>query len=90
MRSDAKKQEQNLARKSSLKTILAKSVESRDPKVIILAISQLDKAAKKHLIHKNKANRKKSSLMKLLNVKPMVAEPAKTKAKTKKKVSKKK
>ena len=42
------------------------SGRKKSEEAIIAAISQADRAAKKHLIHKNKASRIKSSLSKLL------------------------
>ena len=60
----------NKARKSNLKTIL-KNVDIADgaakAEAVKVAIKKVDQAASKGLIHKNKANRKKSQLAKKLN-----------------------
>ena len=60
----------NKARKSNLKTIL-KNVELADgaakAEAVKVAVKKVDQAASKGLIHKNKANRKKSQLAKKLN-----------------------
>ncbi len=50
--------------------IAAKAVTTEDTEVIVrAAISELDRAAKKGVIHKNNAARRKSRLMKQLNAK---------------------
>ena len=58
----------NKARKSNLKTVL-KNVDLVDgaqkADAVKVAIKKVDQAASKGLIHKNKANRKKSQLAKL-------------------------
>jgi small subunit ribosomal protein S20 len=51
---------------SSLEVSLRLAKKSKKEKDITSAISQTDRAAKKHIIHKNKAARIKSSLSKLL------------------------
>ena len=60
----------NKARKSNLKTIL-KNIELADgaakAEAVKVAVKKVDQAASKGLIHKNKANRKKSQLAKKLN-----------------------
>ena len=66
--------------------ILAGDEESRKA-AVAMAISRLDKAAEKGVIHKNNAARRKSRLMKALAVTPLAsasAAPAKTRAKAKK------
>lgn len=63
----------NKAKRSELKTVIRRYKEalanSSENKEVLLkqAIKKLDKAAAKNLIHKNKASRKKSQLMKALN-----------------------
>ncbi|MDD2688787.1 MAG: 30S ribosomal protein S20 [Candidatus Omnitrophica bacterium] len=72
-RADKKKHQRNLRVKQQLKKTLkklqallsAKNV-SEAKAVLVKAFSQLDKAAKKRIIHPNAANRKKSRLMKRL------------------------
>ena len=70
---DKKKHVRNVRIKQSLKKALkqfqallnSKNVEEAK-KALVAVYSQLDKAAKKKIIHPNKANRKKSRLMKRL------------------------
>ncbi len=73
-RSAARKAERNKAIRSSTRTDVAKAEKlvtgkkSEDAQVaIVQAISSLDKAARKKVIHRNTAARKKSRLMKKLN-----------------------
>lgn len=67
------KTEQNKTKRSELKTAVRRYneaiAESSDNKQELLkaAVSKLDKAASRKLIHKNTASRKKSQLMKALN-----------------------
>lgn len=64
----AKKQNNNRADKSELKTVLKKArAENADTNSVILAVKKLDKAAHKGLVHKNKAARIKSRLAKKQN-----------------------
>lgn len=65
MRVDKRRQAHNQAILSKLKTLLAKAQANREGRLIKQAVSSLDKAAQKGLIHKNKASRKKSRLMRL-------------------------
>lgn len=73
-RTAAKRHERNVAVKSSTRTFVkkARSTIAANPGEaqadIIAAISALDKAAKKGVIHKNNASRRKSRLMKAFNV----------------------
>jgi small subunit ribosomal protein S20 len=74
VRVSSTKRSANMSRRSSLKTILKKTVASisagnvSDAKTSLnLAVKQLDEAASKGLIHKNQASRRKSRLMKKLN-----------------------
>jgi len=63
----------NKSKRSELKTCIRRYYEAlaanSDNKEELLkqAIKKLDKAASKNIIHKNKASRKKSQLMKALN-----------------------
>ena len=67
------KTSQNKARRSELKTIIRNynegliSNSENKEELLKIAIKKLDKAASKKLIHKNKASRKKSQLMKAYN-----------------------
>ncbi len=73
IRSSARKRARNKPVRSALKTyvksaqmqIAAGSDES--PQAVVLAISALDKAASKGIIHKNQAARRKARLMAKLN-----------------------
>ncbi|MBP7175296.1 MAG: 30S ribosomal protein S20 [Thermoclostridium sp.] len=67
------KTEQNKAKRSELKTVVrhyneAVAANSEDKQELLkVAVSKVDKAASRKLIHKNTASRKKSQLMKALN-----------------------
>lgn len=69
VRADARKRERNRRVKSAMRTALKKArahIATRDPQAPELlrrALSQLDKAAKKGVIHKGNADRRKSRLM---------------------------
>ena len=65
MRQDASREKLNQSQRSALKTMLQKAHLTREKEFISRAISLVDRAAKKNLIHANKASRKKSALMKL-------------------------
>lgn len=72
IRSNARKNERNRMYKSQVKTQVKKAEQSifsgsPDDAAIREAISILDKAAVKGIIHKNNAARRKSRLMKKLN-----------------------
>lgn len=88
MRQDSKKTQSNLALKTGLKTVLAKAKRTGTVVDFQKAISTLDKAAKKNLIHKNKASRQKSRLAHLLkDLKPDEKAEVKPKKRTTKKVT---
>lgn len=90
-RQNAKRRSRNLVVKRAIKTdvrSLSDSVEAKDKNVIDnlkAAISEIDRAVKKGVLHKNTANRRKSSLTKLANT---VVSPTKTKASPKPKSTK--
>src|SRR6266566_6068171 len=65
LRQDIKKEFQNQKMRNSLKALIKKAKIDKSEKTITAAISITDKAAKNHIIHKNKASRIKSSLSKL-------------------------
>jgi len=76
------RQLRNQAAKSQIKTYVKKakslieSAESQKPEVIAAfskTVSVIDKAAKRGIIHKNAASRRKSRLAKRLNVSQAVA-----------------
>ena len=57
----------NKSKRSELKTLLKKAnAEGADRDAIMAAVTKIDRAATKGLIHKNKANRIKSRLSKKL------------------------
>lgn len=78
-RSSAKKREQNAKFKKQFKDTLKKAT----PETLSKVQAVIDKAAKKHIIHKNKAAHLKSKITKQLNT---TATPSKktSKSKTKK------
>ena len=86
LRSSLKKHEANLEFKKRLK----ESIKKVSSKSINTAYSVIDKAVKKNLIHKNKAARLKSSLIKKIGETPKAEKKAtgnikkNVKAKTKK------
>lgn len=74
IRQDARKTLRNRPVRSSLKTYVKSAVstialgdEETSQEVVRVAISKLDKAAQKGIIHKNQAARRKSRLAKKLN-----------------------
>ena len=68
-RSSQRKEVVNKKIKANLEIALRAAKKSKNKKTVGLAISLADRAAKKKLIHKNKAAHIKSSLSKLLAVK---------------------
>ena len=62
LKQDKKRRAQNLKGLASFKAALRTARLTPTPKNLSQAFSQLDQAAKKHLIHKNKAARLKSKL----------------------------
>lgn len=84
LRMDKKRESANKKIKSLVKLISKKAIKTPTPKSVQEAFSILDKAAKKNIIHKNKAARIKSRLSKLLGKKTKVPTKAKaTKSKKK-------
>lgn len=77
MRQDAKRTKHNKDKKSTMKTVLKKAKLNLSNESLSAAFSKIDKAAKTHLIHKNKAARIKSRLAKALNKVAAVAQPKK-------------
>jgi small subunit ribosomal protein S20 len=72
MRSNQRKHDRNQAYRSQVKTKVKKAEQAifagtPDEEAVKQAISTLDKAAVKGIIHKNNAARRKSRLMKKLN-----------------------
>ncbi len=68
-----KKNMMNASQKSQMRNVIRQfksAVETQadnTQELLVSAISSIDKAAKKNLIHKANANRKKSRLQKMLN-----------------------
>ncbi len=73
MRKAERRRVRNKSQRSALKTLIKKTRttvvagDAAAKDVLGTAIKKLDQAASKHLIHKNKAARTKSRLMKLAN-----------------------
>ncbi|MCL5411681.1 MAG: 30S ribosomal protein S20 [Patescibacteria group bacterium] len=67
MHRDEKRRAHNKSIRSMLKTLVSKAEKSLSETNAQAAISALDKAAKRNIIHRNAANRKKSVLMKKLS-----------------------
>jgi small subunit ribosomal protein S20 len=74
-RQSEKRRLRNVDTKTRLKTLVKKARTTREGAVASLAVSQLDKAASKGIIHPNKAARKKSRLAKALRAAPEAAQP---------------
>jgi len=85
-RSSKRKENINKKLVTKLEVLLRVAQKSKKEKDIIAAVSTIDRTAKKHIIHKNKAARMKSSLSRLLPRKPRVKKslPQKTKNSKKK------
>lgn len=66
VRQDEKRRRRNLKVKRKITAIIKKTRQSLSEGVLKEAISTLDRAAKKKVIHKNKAARLKSRLSKLV------------------------
>jgi len=88
VRQTEKRTAQNKDKKTRLKTIFKKAVATRDADFAKNVESELDKAAKTGVIHKNKAARKKSRLAKAL-VRAAAAPAPKAKSPAKAKSTKK-
>jgi small subunit ribosomal protein S20 len=92
LRSSAKKASFNRNTKSRLKTALDRVKAQPSVETASGAFSMIDRAIKKHLLHKNKASRLKSQLSKLISgdstdkstksAAPKAAKKTTTKAKT--------
>lgn len=70
VRKDKTRTARNRKRELALKSLLKKARLSRRAKDLHAAFSALDKAAKVHLIHPNKASRLKSRLSRGISQKP--------------------
>lgn len=67
LRVDKRRAIYNLSIKNDLKSLLKKAKQQLSVTLVKKAISALDKAAQKGIIHKNTAGRKKSTLMKKIS-----------------------
>lgn len=80
MRKAERRRVRNKSQRSTLKTLVKKvrttaaTSEGESKEALAVVIQKLDQAAAKHLIHKNKAARTKSRLMKLVNKKAAAAK----------------
>ncbi len=72
-RQSEKRRLRNVDTKTRLKTLVKKARTSGQDQAVSLAVSQLDKAAAKGIIHPNKAARKKSRLVKAVRTAPAPA-----------------
>jgi small subunit ribosomal protein S20 len=90
LRQDKKRTKRNHVQKDVLKDLIKKVKKDVTPAALQKAVSSIDKAAKKHLIHTNKANRLKSQLSKLGKTKEPVKSSAKKVSTRKKTTTKKK
>lgn len=79
LRKDRIRTKRNKNQTDILKTALKKAKKTPTQKSIREAVSMLDKAVKKKLMHKNKASRIKSKLSKLISIKSGKTGPSKTK-----------
>ncbi len=66
LRKDKKRTAQNQERKNKLKEVIKKATKNPGEKIIREAVSIVDKAIKRNILHKNKASRIKSRLAKLV------------------------
>ncbi len=76
-RQDKKRTDKNRVFKTLLRSLVKTAKTSKAAEDISAAFSSIDKAAKNHILHKNKAARMKSSLSKL-DASVVVASPKKT------------
>ena len=91
VRQTAKRRLSNLNTKTRLKTLFKKASQHGDETAGREVASELDRAAKRGIIHKNKAARKKSRLARAIAkaAKAAATAPAKTTKRTAKKTSRK-
>ncbi len=81
LRKDKKREKENLKLKSEYKKTVKKTKKTPTPKNLSQANKVLDKAAKKGLIHKNKAARLKSRLAHSKTAEKAAPKKSKSKAK---------
>lgn len=84
LRQDKKREKANKILRNAFRNAIREAQKSKTSEKIIKAVKLVDNAAKKKLIHKNKAARIKSSLSKLVKTSASRAKPVvKTVKKTK-------
>ncbi len=83
LRKDIRRERKNLELKSKLKKTLKNSRKSPTVKKLSVAAKIIDKAAKKNVIHKNKAARLKSRLARLAKKEASQTPPLKRKSMSK-------
>lgn len=88
MRQDKKRTLRNKRVKAVFRDLIKKAKQQPTQDTVGAAFSSLDKAAKKHIIHKNKVARVKASLSKLLPKEAGEKKPAAKKETTEKKIAK--
>ncbi len=76
VRQTEKRTHRNLDVKSRLKTLYKKAKAANDPSMTQTVESQFDKAARKGIIHPNKAARKKSRLIRAVRVQAIATAAA--------------
>lgn len=78
LRQDKKRRIRNLKAKDLLKSSIKKAKKNPSLKTIQETVSLIDKAAKQHILHKNKSARIKSQLSKLMKPETKKASSGKT------------
>ncbi len=71
LRQDVKREKQNDFVRNTLSNSIKKAKKNPSIKLVAEVSRIADKAAMKHIIHKNKAARIKSSIAKLVSIKPI-------------------
>lgn len=83
LRKDRKRESKNKAFETKMRDVIKKAGKNRKPENLKTAVSLIDKAVKKNLIHKNKASHLKSRIMKpnktpqAKEIKPVKSKPSK-------------
>lgn len=90
LRQDKKRTQANSIFEKSVKDAIKKAGRQRSQQLINQAISLVDKAVKKHIFHKNKAARIKSSLSKIVHAQKSKPKSSRSVKKTRTKSTTKK
>ena len=77
LRQDKKRTIQNKKIRDTYKDMVKAAKVGKTEDAVKKAFSSVDKAAKKHLIHKNKASRIKASISRILAAKPLATAKSK-------------